>query len=600
MTSTHREPVAGAASAGAASPATSATSATSAALATTLALAACGGGGDAPAPEADPAARRPGTAPGGSAPGDSAPTPSLTLEEEAARFLAQAGLGPTLAEVRALAATPRNGRVDTRAWLDAQFAMPARTATAASLQDRTAFQLGLDLGLLTDPDPVRDPFNSGYGMDNVLWFRLLTAQDVLRQRVVLALSEIFVVSQRTMPIPWGQFAILAYWDLLERHCFGTFRQLVEAVTLSPAMGTYLSLRGSQKADASGRRPDENFARELLQLFTIGLVRLDDAAQPGVEETYTSADVSELARALTGWDFDMGADTLRFEPSLSPSYTARPMVASTDWHDSDSKTFLGLTLPAGGSAADDLRLALDRICDHPNVAPFIVRQLIQRLVTSNPEPEHIRRAAAVFVSTKGDLKAVIRAVLTDPLARDVLSGNAAVRRCKLREPILRFIQWGRVAGLRSSDGRWEVGDLSDSNRLGQSPLRAPSVFNFFRPGYVPLNSGLSADGFVAPEFQITNESTVIGYVNFMLRNIDGAAPQNMVVDYTDWLPMASDATRLVDQLNLVLTGRALAATTVDIIRTAVQSLPAASDLQRRQRVLAAFFLMLSSPDHLVQR
>ncbi|HEX5356335.1 MAG TPA: DUF1800 domain-containing protein [Aquabacterium sp.] len=559
----------------------------------TSALTACGGGGG-----------------GQSAPATAAPSTSdqpvpLADNEAASRFLSQAGLCATPDDITALVA----GKLDYRAWLNAQFAKPARSANAIRPEDRTAWQLGHDLGLTSDFKRYQ---GSDYGLDNVLWFRLFTADDVLRQRVTLALSEIFVVSVRNMPIPWGQFACLAYWDLLESHCFGTFRQLIEAVTLSPAMGVYLSMRGSRKGDdASGRRPDENYARELLQLFTIGLYLLnqdgtlarDGQGQP--IETYTNDDITQLAKVMTGWDMD-SPRVPAYDDNTTPDYTARPMVAQGELHDATAKTiFAGkpyaIQVQAGAATpADELKQVLDGICAHPNVAPFLARQLIQRLVCSNPEPLHVSRVAQVFKDTGGDLKAVITAVLTDPLARDPLTGNAAVRRCKLREPMLRFVQWGRLARIRSTDGLWGVGDLSASDRLGQSPLRSPSVFNFFRPGYVPLNSGVSADGFVAPEFQITDESTVIGYANFMLRHMDGAPEVNIAVDYQDWLAYAPDAKQLVDQLNLVLTGRALAQVTVDVIVNAIQSLPAATAADQAVRVKAAFFLMLTSPDYMVQR
>jgi uncharacterized protein (DUF1800 family) len=532
-----------------------------------------------------------------------APAP-LKAEEAASRFLSQAGFTATWDDIQRLVGQG----LDFGAWLNAQFAMPARTNDAAEADNRTAWRLAQDFGVHSDIANQA----SDYGLDKVLWFRLFSAKDVLRQRIVLALSEIFVVSVRNMPIPWGQFACLAYWDVLERHAFGSFRALIEAITLSPAMGVYLSLRGSQKGDvATGRRPDENYARELLQLFTIGLVQLhangtpvtDERGQP--IETYTNDDITALAKALTGWDVDQ-AGALTYSPATTPDYTARPMVPNAALHDTSTKViFAGkpwqITVPAATSSpAQDLKLVLDGICAHPNVGPFLARQLIQRLVTSNPEPEHVARVAAVFQQTQGDMKAVIKAVLCDSLARDVLTGDAAVRRCKLREPLLRFIQWGRLAGLRSTDGQWSIGDLSAADRLAQSPLRAPSVFNFFRPGYVPLNSGLSADGFVAPEFQITDESSVIGYANFMLRHMGGGPEVNMAVDYAAWLPLADDAPQLVDRLNLVMTGRALADVTVQTIASAVASLPSQNAADRARRVQMAFFLMLTSPDYMVQR
>lgn len=555
-----------------------------AALAGATLVSACGGGGDT-MPDAG---RQP--------PADPQAT-ALRPEESAVRFLNQAALGATTSEAVSL----MNSGLDFSAWLNAQFAMPARSANGVDLNSRTAAQLAADLNI---HDASQNPpryIGSDYGLDNVLWFRLFTAPDVLRQRIVLALSEIFVVSVRNMPIPWGQFACLSYWDVLERHAFGTFRALLEAITLSPAMGVYLSLRGSQKSDGVGRRPDENFAREVLQLFTIGLVKLDSSGRVVGGDTYTQQDVTELARVFTGWDVDAAVPP-DYTASTTPVYTTKPMVLNAALHDDGAKTlsFLSLNLPAGLGGQEDLKRTLDALCAHPNVAPFFARQLIQRLVSSNPEPDHVRRVAQVFTQTGGDLKAVIRAVLLDPLARDVLSGNAAVQRCKLREPVLRFVHWGRLARLRSTDNRWEIGDLSGNDRLGQGPLRSPSVFNFFRPGYVPLNSGVSADGFVAPEFQITNESTVIGYANFMLVNLAGQPGQGLVVDYSEWLPLADDPVALVDRVVLMLSGRAMASVSVGVIVDAVGKLPTGTVAARGNRVMMAWFLALTSPDYLVQR
>jgi uncharacterized protein (DUF1800 family) len=534
---------------------------------------------------------------------------ALLPEEDAARFLAQAGLSATPAAVGDLVAS----KLDVKAWLDKQFNMPV---------GMPLFDIARSVGFAAPANIALD-----VGLDNTLWFRLFTAPDELRQRVVLALSEIFVVSQRNMPVPWGHFSCLAYWDLLEQHCFGTFRDLIEAITLSPAMGVYLSMRGSQRGDTTtGRRPDENYARELLQLFTIGLLNLDDAGQPvvrnGLRETYTNDDVSQLARALTGWDFD-GVAT--YDASTKPDYTRKPMIPNEALHDTDAKTVLGQPMAAGQYARTDLNQALDIICNHPNVAPFIAKQLIQRFVSSNPEPDHVRRVAAIFNDNgkgqRGDMKAVITAVLTDPLARDFLTGDQAVRRSKLREPLLRFIQWGRLVGLRSTltpadvqpeadpnkppndkkpQDLWNIGDLSASSRLAQSPLRSPSVFNFFRPGYVPLNSGVKADGFVAPEFQITDESSVIGYANFMLSHIAGSPKQYIVVDYSPWQSLASDPVKLVDNINLLLTGRALSQVTVGVIVNAINSLPDQGEQALLNRAMMAFYLMLVSPDYMVQR
>lgn len=548
-------------------------------------LTACGGGGGG------------GSGSGSSGGGSVAPLPEAPqqvsrfepmTDERAARLLNQAGLGATPDEVRALM------EQGAEAWLDAQLAMPVGAPIWAWAQSR-----GFDNQAYAQSD---------FGLDQTLWRRLATAPDVLRQRVVLALSQIFVVSPLNMVAYWRQFGCLAWWELLEQHCFGNFRDLLTHVTLSPAMGVYLSMRGSAKADGSGRQPDENYARELLQLFTIGLkpLNLDGTPTSPSRETYTARDVSELAKVFTGWDVNA------FNP-LNPTgpfgYWRSPMDFNPSRFDTSDKQVLGITIPGSLSGPEALSRALDIIFAHPNVGPFIARQLIQRLVTSNPSPAYVSRVARVFnnngasPAVRGDLQAVIRAVLADPEARPVIVEPApgalnTWRDGKLREPIVRLLQWLRLA--RCSSVEWNVLDLSASDQLGQAPLRAPSVFNFYRPGYVPPNTAVAKQGLVAPEFQITHESSVVGYLNFLWEAFVTGGWGRVTLDYRDFLPLADDAPALVDRLNLHLTGRTLSATTVSTIVQGVQSILGTGAAERLNRVLAAFYLIMVSPEYLVQR
>jgi uncharacterized protein (DUF1800 family) len=501
---------------------------------------------------------------------------------DAARFLGRASLGATLADIDQLAQLGFGG------WLDRQFAMPVSESLWNWAQTH---------GFQVDAYKASD-----MGMDQALWFRLLNSPDVLRQRVVLALSELFVVSVRNMPFPWGQFGCIAYWELLEAECFGNFRTLLERITLSPAMGVYLSMRGSRKEDAQGRQPDENFARELLQLFTIGLVQLNEDGSPKLGangqplDTFNNDDVRGLARVFTGWDFD------NFEPA-TPDYMRRPMAFDASQHSVLDKTFLGTTIPGATPGKQALTKALDTVFAHPNVPFFIARQLIQRLVCSNPTPAYVARVAFAFKDNgqgvRGDMKAVLKAVLLDVDPRYLMSDMPSEAVGKLREPILRFTQWTRVVKLQSTDGLWNVGDLSAADRLGQSPLRAASVFNFFRPGYAPPHSALADEGLVAPEFQITDESTVIGYANFIYRVLPfGSA--GVVPDYSDWLPLATDPAALVDRINLLFTGRTLSADTVASLVTALASINMADPQGPMRRVLSAMLIVLCCPEFLVQR
>ncbi|WIV96021.1 DUF1800 domain-containing protein [Kinneretia aquatilis] len=540
-------------------------------LASLAALSACGGGGGgdsgaapAPAPAPTPA-----------------PPPAPPTEAEAARFLAQASFAASTAEMAKVQAQGYS------AWLNEQFA-----ATGS----QGHFDWMVAKGYAVEAN--KNNFN---GVDNTLWRKLLNSPDLLRQKVVLALSEIFVVSMAGLPVAWAGFAVAAYVDMLEQRAFGTFRELIEGVSLSNAMGVYLNMRGNRKEDAkTGRVPDENYARELMQLFTIGLVELnldgtpvlDAAGKP--KDTYTQAQISELARVLTGWEFDGASAT-------DPAFMKKPMAHLAARFSVGPKKVLSADVPATATGPEALKIVLDTLANHANVGPFFSRQLIQRLVASNPSPAYVQRVAAVFNNNgqgqRGDLKAVIRAVLLDSEARTPGSSPSSGR---LREPIQRFIQWGRSFGVSSPTELWNIGDLSNpASRLGQSPLRSPSVFNFFRPGYVPPNSQLGTAQITAPEFQLCNESTVAGYLNYM-QNVIANGTGEVKPSYTAELALAADALALVQRLALLLAGGGLSPTTVNTIATAVATINASSDAGKLNRVQAAILLVMASPEYLIQK
>jgi uncharacterized protein (DUF1800 family) len=422
--------------------------------------------------------------------------------------------------------------------------------------------------------------------------------------VTLALSEIFVVGFDGITGPWKQFKLAAWWDLLATHAFGNYRTLLEAVTLNAAMGQYLSAAGNQKEDpATGRLPDENYAREVMQLFSIGLyelnpdgsLKLDSSGQP--IETYTQDTVTQLARVFTGWVLD----TSPFE--AGPEVMARPMVLNASRHSTLAVNALGMTIPAGTDGTTALRMTLDRLAAHPNVGPFIGRQLIQRLVTSNPSPAYVARVAAAFADNgrgvRGDLAAVVRAVLVDDEARDP-GRSADPAFGKLREPLVRFLQWTRSFKATSTSGDWLIGNLSDNGtRLGQSPLRAPSVFNWFRPGFVPAGTAIASAGLVAPELQIADESSVAGYLNFM-QSVIPANRFDLRTDYAAELALADNPAALVDRVQLLLCAMALQPATRSTIVNAVTSIATTTATGRANRVYAAILLVMASPDYLVQR
>ena len=532
-------------------------------LAASTSLAACGGGGSS----------------------DTGPPPPVVgpTAVEAARFLGQASMGATDATISRVQA------VGYSAWLDEQMAQPRSQSHYDWMVERGYVDVNNINGFL--------------GTENTLWRKLLSSPDTLRQRVTWALNEIFVISMAGLPVNWRAFLAAAYMDVLETSAFSTYRELLQAVTLSPGMGLYLNMRGNQGEDTrTGRVPDENYAREVLQLFSIGLTELAVDGSPrngSATDTYGADTIAGLAKVFTGWDFDGYNRT-------EPGYAPRPMVFSATRHSGSEKRFLGTTVAAGTPGATALQTALDTIANHANVGPFIGRQLIQRLVTSQPSAAYVGRVAAVFNNNgsglRGDLKAVIKAVLLDVDARRAPpAANSATdsTRGKLREPVLRFAQWSRSFGLASPTGSWNVGNLSDpATRLGQSPLRSPSVFNFFRPGYVPPNSALGTAGINAPEFQITNESTVVGWANFAQTFVVSGVGETRP-DYTAEIALAADAPALVARVALLLAPGALGSDTLTTISTAVATISAATDTGKRNRVYAAVHLVLCAPEYLVQ-
>ena len=511
-------------------------------------------------------------------------TPAPVSDSEASRFLAQASMGASAEELASVKALGYAG------WLNAQFSLQTSQSRWDALR-----AAGFDAALNR---------NTENGFDAAVWRKILSSPDTLRQRVTLALSEITVAAiDGLVGGGWKAFAAAAYFDLLETNAFGNYRTLLGQLSTNAAMGQFLTFRGNTKFNATtGALPDENYAREIMQLFSIGLVQLNPDGTPklvnGVaQDTYTLDDITGLARIFTGWDFDLaGKDT------STPDFLQRPMIQIASRHETGASTFLGATVPAGLSGTDALKAALDIIFGHPNVAPFISRQLIQRLVTSNPTAAYVARVAAVFkddgTGVAGNLKAVISAILLDEDARKFNATSTSGGGGKMREPILRLANWARAFSATSPSNAWNIGNTSDpASRLGQSPGRSPSVFNFFRPGYSPPNSPVSAAGLVAPEFQLTNESTVVGYINFMQRVVSTGI-DDIKGNYTALLAIADTAQPLLDQINLLLAAGQVSSATLLQIATAVDAMPKGTDSGRLNRIYAAITLILAAPEYLV--
>ncbi len=485
-------------------------------------VAACGGSsGDAGGSTVAPA---PAPAP------TQTPVPSIS-KADAFRFLNQATMGATQAEADRVIA------LGYEAWIDEQLLRPASLELP-------------HIQALPVPQNIQDLHR-----DRVdIWFRNAVAgPDQLRQRVAFALSEIMVVSQ-VGALGNQPYSLASYYDLLATRGLGNYRELIEAVTLHPAMGVYLSMLGNQKPNpAANIRPDENYARELMQLFTIGLVelavdgtpRLDGAGQP--IPTYSQPIIEGFAHAYTGWTY---AGTANFtQPRPTRQNQAQPMQLYPSFHDTGAKLVLGgVTIPAGQGGVDDLHAALDSIFAHPNVGPFVARRLIERLVTSNPSPAYVSRVAQRFNDNgrgvRGDLAAVVKAILLDMEARGAPTRTSG----KLKEPLLRLTQLWRAYGGRAANGSFRAfGNPSGS--LGQGPLQSASVFNFFSPFYAPPGEIRDA-GLVAPELEIATEYQNTSLTNtlrtYTFRNsrTPGLAPEDIVIDLGAEVAVAADANALV--------------------------------------------------------
>ncbi len=531
---------------------------------------------------------------------------------DAARFLTQATFGPTKAEIDALAG---KRPADLSAWLTAQMALPASLhleATRVDFNDYTT--------LLSDNPQFT------YQNRQAAWWKLaVAAPDQLRQRVAFALSQIFVVSDVPTTLYNNPLGMANYYDQLVNGAFGNFRQLIENVSLNPVMGFYLSSLRSAKAtfDARGApltAADENYAREVMQLFTLGLnqlqpdgtLKLDPTGFP--IPTYDQKTITEVAKVFTGWAFFSDTTNVNNFRGAAANYLS-PMVPFSAFHDDSAKTlFDGIQIPANQGPAKDLKDTLDALVNHANTGPFLARQLIQRLVTSNPSPGYVYRVAQIFANdgtgTRGNLGAVVRAILTDYEARSAAVA-ATAGFGKLKEPLLRATALLRAFDGTSNLGRYQMFVAQNTEgALGQTPLHAPSVFNFFEPNYVQPGL-LAAAGLYAPEYQILTDTTAVGQPNQLWNFIYANRSTTNTLDATlglrldSLLPLARTPQALVDQANLILAGGALPKAVSDRFVAALTAMPVgtgtafttANDIER---VRSALYLTISVPQGAIQK
>jgi uncharacterized protein (DUF1800 family) len=433
----------------------------------------------------------------------------------------------------------------------------------------------------------------------------MEAPDPLRQRVALALSEIFVVSDNVGAIGDNPIGLANYYDMLLEHAFGNFGDLLYDVSLHPIMGVYLSHLGNERSDLSrGRFPDENYAREIMQLFSIGLfelnldgtLQLDGDGKP--IPTYDNDDITELAKVFTGLSFASAAPRFRGgEPVWD-----RPMRMYEAYHEPGAKLLLrGRYLPAGQSGLQDVDDAVDSLFRHPNVGPFIARRLIQRMVSSNPSPDYVRRVATVFQNNgfgvRGEMRAVITAILLDPEARAWPSAQNATKG-RLRESFLRRVHLARAFDAASLARTYPIADQPAPIDFGQRPLSSPTVFNFFLPDHQPTGPITDA-GLYAPEFQIITAVTAIASAdqleNQIVRGMNSADDEfhEVRLDLTDEIAVALDTSSLIDRLDLMLTYGNMSGRMRQILVQAIEQLD--DPVERAQ---LALYLIAISPEYAV--
>lgn len=550
----------------------------------------------------------PGPPPGFIPPPPSDWNPPADLSEaDAARFLLQASFGPSSETISTLREQGLNTWIEEQIALPPSFHVPHLRETMALLSQD--LYLG-DAGA-SDPMPRRAEVNDRM---YTWWTHAIEAPDQLRQRMAFALSEILVVSDRSPALRNHTFPVTNYYDILVRHALGNYRDLMEDVSLSPVMGIYLTALRNTKADPeTGVMPDENYARELLQLFTIGLNWLNpdgteqtDSAGTSIP-TYGMDEILSFARVFTGWTLN-GSHNF-FWASNDRADLMNPMMAFEEWHDTEPKVLLGgVELPAHQTAYQDLSAALDNIFHHPNVGPFLARALIQRLVTSNPSPAYVYRVAAAFDNNgqgeRGDLAAVAQAIFLDPEARNpALTSDPHIG--KLKEPILRLTHLIRAFYQFQSDspptlGRFGLG-TQVNEPLGQAPLYAPSVFNFFDRDYSPSGPVQDA-GLVAPEFQINSEVKAIDGANYFHTGVNrGFSTRSGFVEWValnlvEAVEEASDPDGLLAYLDVVLMGGEMSPEVRAILTDMLSDL--GDDPVFRAK--AAVQIIITSPQFVIQR
>ncbi|MCE9595548.1 MAG: DUF1800 domain-containing protein [Planctomycetes bacterium] len=532
-------------------------------------LGACGGGGS-------------GGASGGPSYVQGSDVPAT--DADAACFLTQSTFGPTHDDIDLLRF------IGYAAWFD----------------DQRAKSVSKERPYVNALDAAGKSLSQNHRMQ-IWWDNALTGDDQLRQRVAWALSQIFVISDQHSSLSGDVKGLCEYYDILARDAFGNYRKLLEDVTLSPQMGMYLNMLRNEKADpAYNIRPDENYAREILQLFSIGLVQLAVDGTPLLDglgatiPTYDQSVVEGFAATFTGWTFADAKNWWDWEGST------KPMVNWPDYHETAAKVILNsVVVPAGQTGEQDLALALDTIFAHPNVGPFFSKLLIQRLVTSNPTPAYVGRVASVFdddgTGERGDLFEVVKAILMDDEARN---GHLTMPATfgKVKEPIVRQTQLWRALDAKAKSGKYKV--YWPDYYFGQAPLRSPTVFNFYSSTFSPPGD-LADNGLAAPELQIATHSLIALGTNEFYDLVFWGNSDNtnddadtVEIDLKPLKPLAVDPTALVDELGLLLMAGDMSSAMHQVLVDHVAATPITDG--GTQRVLEAVYLIVTSPEGAVQK
>ncbi len=530
-----------------------------------------------------------------------------------ARFLAQAALGYNMDDIQNVS------DLGIEDWIENEFNKSISFTLLNKVRDYHNF-------VKSKTSPTT---NSSSNYCNYAWWQYhMTSSDALRQRMAFALSEILVVSDRS-PFSNNPYALASYYDMLLENAFTNYKQILEKVTYHACMGVYLTYLNNNKSNAATNQfPDENYAREIMQLFTIGTVKLNmdgsvikDANNKPID-AYDNDDIAEFAKVFTGLSW--GDRTIFNRSAQNDTSYILPMIMFNTSHEFGIKKLLnGYEVPnrnpIDGNA--DIQDAINNLFNHANTPPFVSKLLIQRFITSNPSPGYVNRVANVFVNNgqgiRGDMKAIIKAILLDPEAKSCNMGEDETYGA-LREPFIRYVQINKAFNVSTTSGNFRNTMSTVGGLLQQKPLSSPSVFNFFQQDYQPIGTIADAD-LVAPEFQITNTQTIMNYVNAIYRFIvqeniadesslytgepsTNYADQISNIDFSDEIALTDNnqLTLLLDRLNLLLAGGRLTSKSLNIIKNVLVDWPVTTASERKEKAKLAIYLVLTTPEYLIKR